>query len=115
MYVFPPGSGCTGLPRLVHPGEELNLHSDGGVSNDGHFDSSQVNWGLHAESSCSVPTQNYIGSLRPFNLPLDEEVMDELKHKKFAPDTEKKIKWAVKMFRDWRNFRNSCASVQNVQ
>ena len=24
MYVFPPGSGCTGIPKLVQPGDELS-------------------------------------------------------------------------------------------
>ena len=28
MYVFPAGSGCSGVPKLVHPGEEF-LFEDG--------------------------------------------------------------------------------------
>ena len=32
MYIFEPGAGCTGVPRMVQPGEELHLSSSSDVT-----------------------------------------------------------------------------------
>ena len=32
MYIFEPGAGCTGVPKLVKPGEELHLSLSSGIS-----------------------------------------------------------------------------------
>ena len=32
MYIFEPGAGCTGVPKLVQPGEELHLSSSSASS-----------------------------------------------------------------------------------
>ena len=55
-----------------------------------------------------------VSSSRPFNEPLEEEVMEGMSQKNFAPDTNKKVKWEVKMYRDWHNYRNGNASLQNI-
>ena len=34
MYVYPAGSGFSGVPRLVHPSEELCFTNESKISND---------------------------------------------------------------------------------
>ena len=40
--------------------------------------------------------------------------MEELGHKNFSYETRKKVWWVLKMYRDWRNFRESQPSLQNI-
>ena len=97
MYVYPAGSGCTGVPKLVHPGDKMIF--------SGYEEHSQVacsdslNW-CQFESS---PNTSYLSeatapSARSFHEPLKEEVLDDLCHKNFSPETLKKVKWAVKIY-----------------
>ena len=44
--------------------------------------------------------------LLSFNSPLKEEELHELAQKNFSPETLKKVKWALKLFRDWCTYRN---------
>ena len=32
MFIYEPGAGCTGVPKLVPPGEELNLYCSSDVT-----------------------------------------------------------------------------------
>ena len=40
-------------------------------------------------------------------MPLSQEELNDLSHKNFAPETIKKIRWATKMFCEWRLYRHS--------
>ena len=116
MFMYPAGSGFSGVPQLVQPGDELFLECKSDKLSQGSEGSVRV------ENTCSSPelcgsSQSFKASpitSRPFNIPLKEEVLEELGHKNFAPDTMKKVKWAVKMYRDWRNFRNADPGLENI-
>ena len=98
MYMFPPGGGCTGIPKLVLPGDEMIFSGETvGYGQKSETSSSSVldSQNLQSDSSSSV-------SKRSFNAPLKTEDLNELKHKNFSEDTLKKVKWAVKMYREWR-------------
>ena len=105
MYMYEPGAGFSGLAKIVHPGDELfneevvtqtpSFSDSNFTSNDAVFDSTGFD---------STPSQ--IRSSRSFKMPMDEDKLDQLGYKNFAPDTGKKIKWAVEMFREWRNYRH---------
>ena len=45
---------------------------------------------------------------RTFNSPLDPTKLKLMAKKSFAPETFKKINWAVTMYRKWRIHRNDC-------
>ena len=53
-------------------------------------------------------------SSRSYHEPLQAEELKTLSHKTFSPETMKKIHWVTKMYREWRNYRNSTASLQNI-
>ena len=108
MFIFPPGAGCSGEPRLVKPGEELfancvedNVESD----SQGMPNSSQCMVSTSSEEieACHISSSN----IRSFHDPLKQEDLEGLSNKNFAPDTMKKIRWVTKMYREWRNYRNS--------
>ena len=42
-----------------------------------------------------------------FNVPLSEHYLKELSHKNFAPETMRKVRWATKIYCDWRVYRHS--------
>ena len=42
---------------------------------------------------------------RNFKKPQNDDVIDNISNKKFAPQSKRKIKWAVNMYCDWRNER----------
>ena len=110
LYVYPAGSGVTGTPRLVQPGEEMVFNDE---------TQSTYSQGLNDRSTCieksvnfseemHVPSASFIPSTqRGFNQPLDSADLKMLSNKNFAPDTMKKVHWAVKMYRDWRNYRHA--------
>ena len=113
MYVFPPGSGCTGIPRLVQPGEELIFSNSEELSQDlssNVVDLSQTPSNVDGlEISLSGASTS-----RPFKLPLKSGDLEDLSHKNFSPDTMKKIKWVTKMYREWRNYRHSLPKMEKV-
>ena len=53
-------------------------------------------------------------SQREFNDPLKPEVFEQMKYKNFSPETNKKIKWATKIYREWRSYRNGCADLKSI-
>ena len=110
MYVFPPGSGCTGVPRFVRPGEDITFKDDGEQvelisDNVGVCDSSSDG----AESS-----QCASSGVRSFKSPLKKEDLESLFYKQFSPDTMKKVGWATRMYLEWRNLRNESSNVKFI-
>ena len=107
MYVYPPGSGFAGIPKLVMPGDELFkdevVASSQDFSLSGYVDG-DVN-ALHSNGNLS--TQDIVTPSCEFKKPLDEEKLNDLCHKNFSPETMKKVKWVLKMFREWRSYRHS--------
>ena len=86
MYVYPPGSGFSGLPKLVQPGDELfnETSQDNALSEtDGSTLSSVL-------PQCSSENGNFCQ--RDFNSPLNEQDLEKLKYKNFSPETMKKVK-----------------------
>ena len=113
MYIYPAGSGCTGVPKLVHPGDELNFQSTSDSFTDRTGDGIP-SWSEFDASASSKCTQNSVCLSRPFNNPLNEDELEDLSHKNFSPDAMKKVKWAVKMYRDWHNHQNSIVGLDNI-
>ena len=101
MYMYPPGSGFSGKPKLVQPGDELFVEEQ--LPTSENFTVSACSHEVNCQVESTLST---ISSSRSFKTPLCDVELEELSHKNFAPDTVKKIKWAVKMYREWRNNRN---------
>ena len=106
MYMYPAGSGCTGTPRLVQPGDEMIFS---GFSEESLGNSQEVTDCSQYDNlmPSAVSDEGKVSTVRKFNLPLQEEVLEDLTHKNFAPETMKKVKWVTKMFREWRVYRHS--------
>ena len=49
-----------------------------------------------------------------FHKPLKQEELQSLGYKNFAPDTMKKVRWVTKMYREWRNHRNSIGGGEQI-
>ena len=112
MYVFEPGAGCTGQATLVKPGDEMifnktvEFHDDSQVMKEFASElKSTCDSGVH----CTAPS-----SQRSFHEPLKQVDLEELKHKKFVPETMKKVNWVVKMFKEWRSVRNKSAGYELI-
>ena len=100
MFMFPPGTGCTGIPKLVKPGDEMTF------SGDSSGFSQEVNENEISSSSVldvtETKTQDHVTvSKCTFNGLLKSQDLKELKHKSFSEETLKKVKWAIKMYCDW--------------
>ena len=115
MYVFPAGSGCTGNPRLVHPGDEFifsNTEEDSQKVNGEVLDCNEV------APSCSTEKMEFshssTNSGRSFHEPLKQEELQSLGYNNFAPDTMKKVRWVTKMYREWRNHWNSIGGGEQI-
>ena len=39
-----------------------------------------------------------------FKTPVDAKILEDMGRKRFSENTERKVAWAVQMYRDWRNF-----------
>ena len=59
------------------------------------------------EEEYALSTHHASTSGCKFNVPLDDQSLQDLSHKNFAPDTMKKVRWVTKMYRDRRNYRHS--------
>ena len=107
MFVFEPGAGCTGVPRLVQPGEDLVLSGQSEqIDISDLFDTKPSVRGSDSTQVNEVAMSD-VGIKRAFNVPLPKEKLDDLSHKNFSDETGKKIKWATKMYREWRMHRHS--------
>ena len=110
MYMFAPGAGFSGISKKVAPGDEL-FKEEESVKTE-LFTQSEL---THVSTSREViGTPSSLNASRSFKEPLDQVKLEQLTYKNFAPDTVKKIKWAVKMFRDWRQFRSS-GGFENIE
>ena len=102
MYIYAPGAGCTGDAKFVAPGDDLIF-------------SNNTQWDQRSSpllSEALVKEEMALGSTCPaepsctFKEPLHEDQLIELSHKNFSPETMKKVKWAVKMYRKWRVYHH---------
>ena len=110
MYMYPAGAGITGIPKLVRPGNELTFSGVDGESEISSGDTSQNFQKVIKDMQISQAS-----SQREYNLPLKDDEMEDLSHKNFSYETNKKIRWVLKMFREWRSYRNSSASLDNIE
>ena len=118
MYIFPASSGCSGIPKLVRPGDEMIFNSS--VKEEEKLDENCIGTTQFSEhvafSETVAETQFYAPSTaRLYNVPLDENTLEDLTHKNFAPETMKKIRWVTKMYREWRNYRNRNPQLENIE
>ena len=102
MYMFAPGAGCTGVAKLVKPGDEM-IFSGESVEN---YQESQMSGSNVCDGASSELDVTVTSSKHRYNEPLKAEDLKDLKHKNFSEDTLKKIKWVTKMYREWRGHRN---------
>ena len=107
MYIFAPGTGCTGPTRLVRPGDEMIFNSSYNPSD----------WATESTvkteiDDMAIPhtclTGGVASTAHTFKVPLLDDELAELSHKNFSPDTMKQIHWVRKMYRNWRDHRHSC-------
>ena len=104
MFVFAPGAGCNGPKRLVKPGDELIFSSSYNPSDwvsDNTGESALDEKGL--ASTC--PAGKVTAMPWSFKAPLANNDLRELSNKTFSDDTMRKVRWARKMFREWRAHR----------
>ena len=52
---------------------------------------------------------------RTYDQPLEANVLMSLTRKTFADETMKKINWVVKMFSEWRMYRNGSGSIEFIE
>ena len=105
MYVFAPGAGCTGPTRLVKPGDELIFNSSYNPldwTTENSVNTRYDDMALPATCLGGLATNAH-----EFKQQLPECELANLGHKNFAPETLKQIKWVRKMYREWREYRNS--------
>ena len=101
MYVYAPGAGCSGDAKLVTPGKEFLF------SNNTQWEERQSPILSQVLDVSEPPATCPVGDCaRPFNELLSKEVLSELSHKNFAPETLKKVRWVHKMYREWRAHRH---------
>ena len=97
MFMYEVGTGCTGTSRLVIPRNELFLPSSNVSTKSEDAENEQSVKG-NAYSMC--PTT----SSCTFHEPLPKENLIAMSHKTFSDETKKKIRWAVKMYGQWRGY-----------
>ena len=86
MYVYAAGARCSGDAKLVMPGEEFL------VLNNTQWEERQSPILSQVQEASEPPATCPAGDcVRPFNELLSKEVLSELSHKKFAPETLKKV------------------------
>ena len=52
---------------------------------------------------------------RPYREPLEDQVLMRLTRKTFAAETMKKVNWVVKMYNEWRMYRNGYGSIEYIE
>ena len=113
IFVFAPGAGCTGTPHHVEPGDEMIFN----YSQEFSQDLKCMDMPTPAFECITQEVQPQISSTqhsRTFTVPLQNDILDDLKHMNFAPDTMKKIQCVTKMYRDWREYRHSFLDKQRI-
>ena len=115
MYIFPPGAGCSGEPKLVKPGDSDIF---GGTEQEESpvLNSFHDNIKVCQEVKSEVAENFQVSSrVRQYNVPLKVQDLEDLGHKNFSPETMKKVKWVTGMYRNWRNYRNSSSDLESVE
>ena len=102
MYIYVPGAGCTGDTKFVAPGDDF-IFSD--TTQWDQCEGALLSDVLAKEesmlsSTCPAAETSNVAS--PFKEPLGQEQLTELSHKNFSRNTMKKVRWAVKMYHEWR-------------
>ena len=112
MYVYPPGGGFSGVPKLVISGDELFNES----SQDFMIRSKNVVTEKHCQLDVNKlkTSQESSHQIHTYNAPLQKEILDDLSHKNFSPDTMKNVKWVRNMYVNLRNHRNTSGVEQIV-
>ena len=72
MFMFAPGAGCTGVPRLVQPGEEL-IFSGESVESDWNNGISSDNVTESLETQVHSSHEQGVSGARTFNEPLKQK------------------------------------------
>ena len=104
MFIYGPGSGFSGIAKLVRPGDEL-FTDEKLPSTESGSENCVISMPDSGISTQMPSTLSTVGTLRPFKTPLKQVELEDLSHKNFSEVTMKKVKWAVNMYRDWRNYR----------
>ena len=116
MFMFPPGSGCSGVPKMVRPGDELFDVKIESLEECNHVASQFVEPTPPPASQLSAVSEQC--ELKPmcrqYNLPLEQGEIEDLSHKKFSDETLKKIRWVTKMYREWRAYRNGLPNLEKI-
>ena len=107
--MYPPGAGITGIPRLVKPGDEMIFSSIDSASDVSSQVTSQEYEKVIKESEFSQ-----VYSQREYNVGLNDDQMEDLSHKNFSYETNKKIRWVLKMFHEWRSYWNSTPDLKHI-
>ena len=106
VLYLPRTAGFSGIPHIVSPGDELFQEQVSVKTEIFSQDHITPTWDVSSFTQMAHTASSNI-SPRVFKEPLDQQKLNQLSYKNFAPDTQKKIKWAVKMFHEWREFRHS--------
>ena len=108
MYIYAPGAGCMGDAKLVAPGDELIFSNSTQWEQHDAPLLSQSMVKLEEGLTLTCPAgQPNTAMTREFKAPLPIESLIELSHKNFSAETMKKVRWARKMYREWRMSRES--------
>ena len=113
MFIYPPGAGVSGVPKLVRPGDEMIFNSYDTEVKSTLDISSQVSDKITEETQDTQISQ--VSTQRDYNAPLDDDEMERLSHKDFSHETKKKMRWVLKMFTEWRSYHNLSASLDHVE
>ena len=49
-----------------------------------------------------------------YHVPMDDESFEKIGKKNFSSETMKKVNWATKMYREWKDFRNNTYELENI-
>ena len=113
MYVYPPGGGFSGVPKLVRPGDELFNES----SQDFMIRSKNVVTEKHCQLDVNElkTSQESSHRIHTYNAPLQKEILDDFKSQELLSRYhENLVKWVRNMYVNLRNHRNTSGVEQIV-
>ena len=107
MYIFAPGAGCTGLTKLVKPGDELIFNSSYNP-HEWHTDTvSESHKDTVILYTCPRPVATAGHEGCEYNTPVPEAEIMDLGYKNFSSETMKQVRCVHKMYREWRAHRHA--------
>ena len=110
MFIYPSGAGCTDESRLVQPGGEMIFgHYEEELPQNVKFEGDVLSMQqvVSTKSNIAESSSTEVCKGRGFNQLLENKILEDLSHKKFADETMKKIRWVPKMYREWKTFHNT--------